>query len=94
MTDLNQYVKHIRVETAWLPTIDLPNPFQPGPPSPLLQALRPKITLSLEALGQQKDVVSAPYGEPGPSKWPAIQNLLLFAALGTLGYLVYRRYIR
>ena len=92
--NLNDYVKHIRVETAWLPTIDLPNPFQPGPPNPLLQALKPKITVSLEALGQQKEVVSSPYGEPGPSKWPAIQKLLVLAAVGALGYVVYRRYLR
>lgn len=92
--NLNDYVKHIKVETAYLPTLDMPNPFLPGPPNPLLQALKPKITVTLEALGQTKDVVSSPYGDPGPSKWPTIQNLLLLAAVGTLGYFAFRRLIR
>ena len=95
--NLNKVVRRVRIESAYLPTLDFHDPFQPGapgPPNPLLQALKPKITLTINALGQTRDVVAMPYGDPGPSRWPALRNLLLVAAVGAVGYFVYRRFIR
>jgi hypothetical protein len=80
--DLSKYIKSIKVESAFLPDIYLPDPFQPGPPSPFLQALKPKITVETNGLGNQ---TIAPYGEPGPSMWPQIKTALLLA---TVFYLV------
>lgn len=75
--DLSKYIKGIKVESAFLPEIYLPDPFQPGPPSPFLQMLKPKITVELG--GGLDPVVTSPYGEPGASAWPAIKTALLLA---------------
>lgn len=74
--DFSKYIKNIRIDSAYLPTINLPDPFKPGPPNPILQALRPKITIDT-TLGEQ---VIAPYGDPGQSLWPAIKTSLMIAS--------------
>jgi hypothetical protein len=76
--DLSKLVTGIKVESAYLPTIDIRDPFRPGAPSPVLQRLRPKITLSMGA--GLDPVVVKPYGEPGPTKWPALAALLAVGA--------------
>lgn len=72
---LRTLVTQIRVDTEYLPPLVLNDPFQPGQPSPLMQALKPRITLMVSG----KPVVVAPYGEPGTSKWPAIKTGLVIA---------------
>lgn len=86
--DLSKIVKGIRIESAFLPTIDIPDPFQPGPPNPFLQALKPKITVDLGDLS--RPVVVSPYGEPGESMWPAIKMGLVVLGLGFLAWRVLR----
>lgn len=76
--DLSEYIKGVRIESAFLPEIYLPDPFKAGPPSPFLQMLKPKITVE-STLGNQ---VLTPYGDPGASIWPAIKTGVLLLAIG------------
>ncbi len=80
---LRQLVQKITVETAWLPPIEVDDPF--GPPSVasaeakgFVKFLKPKLTITLG--GGLAPQVVAPYGDPGPTQWP-----LVSAAAGTLG---------
>lgn len=81
--DLSKYVSGIRIESAYLPEIYLPDPFKPGPPNPLMQALKPKITVEITG-GVADPVVVTPYGEPGPSMWPTIKTVGLLLVLGLI----------
>lgn len=93
MADLSKYVKAITVQTNYLPDMVITDPFAPGAPvpNPMLQALQPKITVSLDISGIQKDVVVTPYGEPGPTKWPLIKTAGLVLLIGFLSYGVFRQ---
>ncbi len=62
---LAKSVTRMTVETAVTPTIVVDDPFAPGPPSPLLQLLKPKVTLTTAA----GPLVIAPYGTPSPRGW-------------------------
>ena len=69
---LDKTVTKITFETAYTPPIVINRPFQPGAaPSPVLQALKPKITLEIMS-GAQKPVTIKPYGDPGPSRFPQV----------------------
>lgn len=81
-----QSIKKVTVETAYLPRIELNDPFAPGPPSPLMQALKPKITIETTGFSP---MVMAPYGEPGPSKWPLV-SVIGLAGFAALGFLVWK----
>lgn len=85
---LRSLVTQVRVDTAYLPPIVIDDPFRPGngKPSPVLQALKPRITLMVSG----KPVVVTPYGDPGPSKWPAIKTGLAIAGLVGAGLLLKR----
>lgn len=61
-------ISRIDVETAYGPPIIINDPFKPGPPNPYLSALKPRVTLTIA--DQKVDI--APYGAPGPTKWPII----------------------
>lgn len=76
--DLSKYVTGLRVDTSMLPPIDIENPFEPGPPSPLLQTLKPKITIRLKGFDP---VVIKPYGDPGATKWPVIEVAAIAALM-------------
>ena len=81
---LSKYIKGIRIESAFLPDIYLPDPLKASvTPNPFLQALKPKITIE-SSLGNK---TLTPYGDPGPSMWPAIKTALL---VGGIGFLVWR----
>lgn len=82
--ELRNYVTGVTIETAWTPPIVIRDPFQPGAPSPILQALRPRVTVEIRG-GAGKPLVMAPYGDPGPSRWP----LVVGAGAVLLGLLVY-----
>lgn len=84
--DLSKYITGITVESAYLPALDMVNPFGAGPPNPLLQALKPKITIRT-TLG---DKVLTPYGDPGPSRWPVIRTALVLGGLGFAAWRVLR----
>lgn len=72
---LLQGITKVTVETAYLPKVELNDPFAPGPPSPLISLLKPKITVEVSNM---EPIVMAPYGEPGPTKFPIV--MLVFAA--------------
>lgn len=93
---LDSLVTGIAVETAWLPTIVVRDPFSgvvsPGASSWVLEWLRPRV--SIELAGVPAGAV-APWGDPGPTRWPLVQTALIVAAgtvaLLTLALLVRRR---
>lgn len=63
-------IQKIDIQTTYGPPITVTKPFEPGPPNPYLQALKPEITLTFITGKQTK---MSPYGSPGPSQWPKIQ---------------------
>lgn len=83
-----QAVKGVTVETAYLPTIRLNQPFAPGPPNALLSALKPKISIDI---GEGAPIVMTPYGDPGTTKWPVVALIFVGGAFA-LGYLAYRHW--
>ena len=91
--DLNDLVAEIKVETAYLPTLDIKDPFKPGASGGgnwILQHLKPRITIVPRASGVGP-VTAAPFGDPGPTHWPAIKyGLLALAGLG-IGWGLYQR---
>lgn len=87
---LEGLITRIRVQSAFMPDVVIDDPFKPGPPSPLLGALKPKITVELLS---GKPIVVAPWGEPGPTRWPEIKKGLV--AVGVLAaVLIVRRMVR
>lgn len=76
-------VERIRVESAFSPPVELERPFQPGPPNPYLQHLKPKITITFAG----HPVVMAPYGEPDPQSWPRTRGLLIIGGIAVAGLL-------
>ncbi len=81
---LANQITGVKLETAYLPEVSIAHPFEPGPPSPYLAALKPKITLEL-AGGAIRPIVIAPYGDPGA---PAGVNMsaLRAGALALTGF--------
>lgn len=49
---IRSMVRDIRVETVYGPTIDIPDPFEPAPPNPFMEAMKPTITLNPGAPGR------------------------------------------
>jgi hypothetical protein len=81
---LDTLVGAVAVDSAWGPPIYVDDPFHPSAPgteSALGKILRPKVTVYWRDGTTQ---VIAPYGEPGPSKWP----FPVFALAGLAGLLV------
>jgi hypothetical protein len=74
---LARAITRIDVKTAYGPPLTVADPFAPGPPNPYLQALKPEVTVWL---GDQP-VKMAPYGKPGPSKWPWIQGAAILGGV-------------
>ncbi len=88
---LNSLVSEITVETAWGPPITIEDPFKPLAPGEVSaadvtgQMMKPKITVYLRTGDKY---VSAPYGDPGETKWGIVQVGLALAALGGLWLLL------
>ncbi len=81
---LDTMVAAAQVESAWGPSVYIADPFAPSAPgteSALGKILRPKVTVYWRDGGTQ---VIAPYGEPGPTRWP----FPLLALAGLAGLLV------
>lgn len=87
---LRSLIEGVTVETTVLPTVTVKDPFAPGPPNPLLQLLKPRITV---AVAGSQPLVIAPYGDPGPTRWPVVK-LVAFGLLGVGALLVLRRVLR
>lgn len=90
-SDLDKWIGSIRIDTAYGPPIVLDRPFAPVPatagPSPL-KWLKPQITI-VPAIAGMKPIVSAPWGAPGPTRWPQVQAAVVGVGALALGLLVY-----
>lgn len=84
-----EMISRIDVDTAYGPSITLDDPFAPGPPNPYLQKLKPRVKLHMRGEGIEP-VKIAPYGDPGPTKWPLIQTSLYVGAFVIAGGLLYK----
>lgn len=82
---LARAITRVEVHTAYGPPIVLDDPFAPGPPNPYLQALKPEVVLYVG----DTPVTAAPYGEPGPTKWPQVRTAAWIGAFAGLAGLVY-----
>lgn len=72
--DMLRLVEKVTIETEYGPTIELNQPFAPNAaPSALLSMLKPRITFDVGG----KKISMAPYGDPGPTKWPFVKIALL-----------------
>jgi hypothetical protein len=85
--ELPKWITGIRIESAWLPPVYIRDPFAaaPGPvaPNPVLSALKPRVTLEVRG-GSMKPIVTAPYGDPGVSRWPVLRTGLVVVGIGGL----------
>lgn len=94
MSALDSLIGQIRIDTEYGPPIIINHPFEPdaaASPSPL-KWLKPKITITPK-YSIINPIRSAPWGNPGPTKWPQVQIGLVVAGalgLGLLGYGIYR----
>jgi len=92
-TNLNDLVQEIRIESAYLPTIDLKDPFAPGATPGaghwLLEQLKPKVTI-VPRQAYINPITAAPFGEPGPTHWPTIKKGLTLAGLVLAGLAIKR----
>lgn len=87
MTNLNSLIKEIRIDTAYAPPLIVNDPFQPGASNWWLNQLKPKITI-IPRSPYLKPMVSAPWGDPGVTKWPEIRTVLEVAGVATVAALV------
>jgi hypothetical protein len=87
---LADVVKQIRVDTAWLPSIVIDDPFATDPTgqtSPLMSLLMPKVTVT--TIGDNP-VTSEPWGDPGDTKWPMVENVLIVSGLALAAIIIWR----
>jgi len=91
--DLNEVaramISKVDVDTAYGPSISIDDPFEPGPPNPYLQRLKPRVVLHLRG-GEAQPVVIAPYGEPGPTQWPLIRSALIVSGFAVGGLALWK----
>lgn len=90
MTGIENSLQSVSIETAYGPLILIKDPLKPAPPNPLMQKLKPKVTLNIKG---QAPVVLEPYGDPGVSKWPMVKLIGMAAAgvvIASIGYGIYR----
>lgn len=85
---LRGWITGVTLETAWSPPVVIRDPFAPGPPSPLLEALKPRLTFEI-ARGAAKPLVISPYGAPEPSRWPLVK-VVAVVSVATLAFLAVR----
>lgn len=85
MNILADSVHELRIESAWTPALIIREPFALSPPSPVASAVgsffKPRVSV-VTSLGP---LSSAPYGDPGESRWPEVQGALLIG--GALGFI-------
>lgn len=77
---MEQLIDRIVIDTAWGPQLVL---VPSGEPSPAGAWLKPAASVYVKGL--QSPMLIAPYGQPGPTKWPWVQGaLVLGAGVGAL----------
>lgn len=78
---LDATIAKIEVRSAWGPTITIDRPFgpeqAPGASDALARLMQPEVVAY--GAGGGRVFARAPYGAPGPTKWPFIA---LFAVVG------------
>ena len=80
-----ELIKRVEVTTAYGPSIELDDPFAPGPPNPYLEKLQPQVKLFTPA---GKPIVIAPYGTPPTTRWPMVKAAAVGGVIvGGLGLL-------
>lgn len=90
---LDGIIKEIRISSAWGPDIVIDQPFSGAPSasggSALMGLLKPQITIvpAINGVGEQ---VVAPWGAPGPTKWPMVEAALVLAVLLGIGIFLRR----
>lgn len=68
--DLLRLVRRVKIETRFTPPMVVEDPFEPGPPSALLQFWRPRLTVEVAGTSP---VVLEPGGPMGESSWPLVR---------------------
>jgi hypothetical protein len=89
MLALRDLIDGVRIDSAYLPAVVLSDPFAPGPPNPIMAVLRPQVTIY--PAGAFSPVVVAPYGEPGPSRWPMVRAGLIVGGVALFALLFIRQ---
>lgn len=97
MTDLNDLVAQIEIQTNYGPNVVLKDPFAPGATPGagqyLLKMLKPKVTITLRGdAAALSPIEAAPWGQPNYN-WPAVKKGLQIGGV-VLGALVLRRLLR
>ena len=94
--NLPRLVKSIRVDTRRLPTFGANDPFGPGPSAtgPIGRFFKPQFTIEVQ--GMSRPIVSAPYGSPGPTRWPLVKVVggVVLVIGGVLAFLGVRSVLR
>jgi hypothetical protein len=86
-----EIVRRITVETRWLPPIVIDRPLEPSATqNPLMDFLKPRISVSINPILRASPVVSEPWGSPGVSQWPQVRVALAVGAFLLAGVFVYR----
>lgn len=85
MSALNNLVAQVSIRSEYGPNVVIDQPFSGAPSSGggslLLRILKPEITIT-PGYGLAPQTV-APWGTPGPTKWPFVEmGLIVAAALG------------
>ncbi len=81
---LRPLITRIKVESAYLPPIQIEDPFGPstGKVDKVAATLKPKVTFETPG----GPIVIAPAGEPGPTRWPLVKgSVLVLSAFGIFG---------
>ena len=71
------YISRVEVDTAYGPSFVFDDPFEPGPPNPYLEKLKPRVKLWIAG----HPTVIEPYGAPGPTKWPLIRAAVIASGI-------------
>lgn len=81
-------VKNVTVQTTLFPDINIDDPFSPlpGTASALGKLLKPKVTVTGDLFNPPQ--VVAPYGDPGPTRWPQLVQGAKVVGVGVVGLLL------
>lgn len=83
--DINDFISGVDVETRYTPELSVSLAPTPGPS--LAATLKPKITIHFK--NGISPLVLAPYGDPSPSEWPAIQTAISLGGVALIGLLTF-----
>lgn len=86
---LQSVITGIHFRSNATPNVDIEDPFNPGPPDPVLTALQPQITLDVTT---GDPIIIAPYGAPSGAHVGLFATLGIGASLAVLGLAAYGTY--